>query len=185
MPVPARFQPPPIDPAELQEFCELCNEIEDRVNRLDDYDEMLERWNARAGRTFEPTEFTTYYGSMETEEFVKGALLPRPRFADDLRYEELKAVVEAFGVAGFSDEAESAWFLDWLEVNLPGSNISDLMFWPNVWFGDDSLFLDENRCFRPEAELTVDQILRFAMLKSGRLLPDAPPEAIRRNGAES
>ena len=176
MPIPPRLQLQPVSTAEIRKLSKLCNAIEDGINRGDDVTFLLQKWHRHATRPFEPFEFTTYYGSVSTEEFVKGAILPRPQFVDDVTYEEIKAVLQAVGQVEFTDQADLAYYLEWLETNLPGSNISDLMYWPNQWFQDDSRFLDENGCFKPGNELNDDQVLRYAMLKSGRMVPHSPDD---------
>ncbi|MCA9267954.1 MAG: hypothetical protein KDA41_05760, partial [Planctomycetales bacterium] len=54
-------------------------------------------------------------------------------------------------------------------------NICELIYWPDLWFGDESLFRDENGAFKPESSLSSEQIVGYAMAKSKRYLGDAPP----------
>lgn len=173
MPIPKRFPAPRVSKATVQLLSQLCDEIEDAVNRGEDFSQLLEEWHRHARRTCEPHEFTTYYGSMTKQEFVKNALITPPGAANDATYEECKAIALALMSAEVRNQADQAYYLSWLDSKFPGGRISDLMFWPNEWFGDDSYFL-ENGQFLPDRELSVDQILRYAMLKSGRILPDAP-----------
>jgi len=173
MPIPERFRVPRFTKADVAKLSKLCDEIEDGVNGHEDVSELLAEWHRYARRQFEPREFTTYYGSMEKKEFVKSALLPPAGRIEDLKYDECKAIVSAFAHAEIRNQAEQAYYLELLESNFPDSNMSDLLFWPNHWFGDDSYFMDGPQ-FRPDRNLSVDQILRYAMLKSGRVLPDAP-----------
>jgi hypothetical protein len=56
--------------------------------------------------------------------------------------------------------------------------MSDLIYWPDSWFGNASLFRDANGAFKPESALSNDQILAYAMAKSGRVLPDAPKDVV-------
>jgi hypothetical protein len=166
MPIPARFQLPPISPAEIREFCQLCSAIEDGVHRdHDEVDAMIARWNARACRSYEPVDFTKYYGAMDTEEFVHEALQPAPTYVPDVTYAELREVLEEVSTASIESQAEHSYFLTWLEVNLPDSNVSDLLYWPNEWFGNEGAL---------DVPLDTDQTLRYLMLKSGRILVDAP-----------
>lgn len=165
MPIPERLRPAPPTAEELAAYTELCRRIENR--RYADEDELAEllaRWNRRAGREYDAAEFRTYYGAMEIGEFVTGMLLGVPQLVPDLRYSELRDVLEAV-VAVALPQPEDGYFLNWLEAQLPGSDISDLIYWPNEWFGDESLL---------HVELTPDQILAYAMARSGRRLPGAP-----------
>jgi hypothetical protein len=75
-------------------------------------------------------------------------------------------------------EAEIGYYLGWLEAQFPGANMNGLIYWPDAWFPDASLFRDENGAFKPESELSNDQVLAYAMAKSGRKLPGAPTEVV-------
>jgi hypothetical protein len=173
MPIPERFRAPRVSKTIVEKLSQLCDEIENGVNRGEDVSLLLETWHCHAQRTCEPHEFTTYYGSMTKQEFVKSALIAFPGSTSDATYQECKAIASALMSAEVRHQADQAYYLSWLDSNFPGGRISDLMFWPNEWFGDDSYFL-ENGQFLPDRELSVDQILRYAMLRSGRILPDAP-----------
>jgi hypothetical protein len=173
VPVPHRLRPPPVSPSHIDQLSDLCDTIEDGG---DDVSDLLDEWNRYASRSYEAAEFRTYYGSMSKDEFIAGALMPLPQFDDNLTYDELKAVVEAFQHAEIANQAEQAYFLSWLEKNLSGANVSDLLFWPNEWFREHASYFCEKGQFKPASQLSADQILRYAMLKSGRQLPDAPAD---------
>lgn len=153
--------------AEVHEFCELCNSIEEGVAEKREVGALLEKWNLRANRPYSAREFTDYSAAVDQEVFVRRALAPAARLVGDLTYPELRAVFEAVFNATLS-EAESSYFLDWLEVQLPDSDISDLIFWPDQWFEVTEYF---------EHKFTPDELIRAAMEGSGRILPDAPPVA--------
>lgn len=172
MPIPARLRTPPISAKELQAFCKLCDEIEDGVNAGRDVSALLKQWNRRAGRRHELWEFTSYNAACSKADFVKGALLPKPEFVDDLRYDELRSVLQAVATAEM-DAAELTFYLHWLEANLPGSGISDLIYWPDHWFKDPG------NAELLHAELTPDQILAYAMMRSGRVVSGAPSNVAR------
>lgn len=164
MSIPARLQPPLVSKQEIADYCQLCNAIEDSIHRGDDVTELLEKWHRRTCRKFEPHEFTTYYGSVSTEDFVEEALLPEPPFVDDLAFSELRSVLEELMAASLPTP-QHGYFLGLLSKNLPGSGISDLIYWPNAWFQNEELL---------HADLSADQILAYAVLKSGRDVPGKP-----------
>ena len=110
---------------------------------------------------------------MDKEDFVRGALNPKPSLDKELTHAEALAVLGAIANADLPD-SENYYYLDWLEAQFPGSNISDLIYWPDEWFGDASLFRDANGAFKPEAELNDEQVLAYAMAKSRRKLADSP-----------
>jgi hypothetical protein len=167
MPIPERLRPLPPTAEDMEFFTEVCRRIES--GRYDDDDELaalLDRWNTRAGREYAEAEFRMYSTEMETDDFVRELLMGQPPFVADLTYAELRAVLEGVRSATIP-KPEDWYFVRWLEENFTGGNISDLIYWPNDWFRDDALL---------HLELTHDQILAYAMAKSGRRLPDAPED---------
>jgi hypothetical protein len=160
----ARLRMPLAAPEEVAEMTALCDAIEQAViERSADLPGLLARWNGRARRAYEPREFTMYYGAMSTEDFVRAALAPNATWIDDLKYDEVRSVVAA--LRGALSEAETGYFLEWLDCNLPGADLSDLLFWPNEWFDDPAL---------RDVNLSDDQIVHYAMNRAGRMLPGAP-----------
>ncbi len=110
---------------------------------------------------------------MSKETFVLDALTPEPSFDNIVVYSEARDVLDAVMKAAMP-ESEICYYLGWLESQFPGSHMSDLIHWPDVWFGDASLFRDSAGAFKPGCELSNDQILAYAMAKSGRQLSGAP-----------
>jgi len=164
MPIPSRFRVQ-LTADDIEEYTELCNRIENGLTTGNDVSALIEQWNRRAGRSYDPREFTTYYGAVSTETFVMETLMGEPSLVDDLNYAELREVLEAV-VACDIDEASQAFYLRWLEANLPGSNVADLIFFPAEWFGNEQL----------RVELSPDEILGYALRKSGRHVRDAPSD---------
>jgi hypothetical protein len=160
MPIPERLRPSPPTAEDVAHYTELCRRIENRRHSDDD----LAEWNRRAGRPYEEAEFRSYYGSMGIDEFVTEMLIGEAALVPDLTYSELRDVLESVRSVALS-QPEDSYFLGWLEANLPESGICDLIYWPNEWFGDDSLL---------QVELTPDQILAYAMKQSGRIVPGSP-----------
>lgn len=172
MAVPERWRPTWPSAAEIERFSELCDQIERREKGWED---DLAIWNRRASREYREVEFRTYYGSTDKETFVTEALLPSPTLDPSVTFGELvevvRAVAELADENGELDEAEQGHLLDALDVNLPGASISDLIYWPNHWFGDGSA--------NPNAlELTHAQVVRYALLRSGRVVPGCPTEPV-------
>ena len=167
MPIPDRWRPVLPDPAEIERFSELCDRIE---NQVEGYEQDLATWNARASREYREIEFRKYYGSVDKETFVTEALLRTPAFDPQVTFEELVAVTRAIaeGEGGeLLDEAVQSYLMEVLDVNLLGAGISDLIYWPNHWFGDE----DANP---NDYELDYSQMVRYALLRSGREVPGCP-----------
>jgi hypothetical protein len=173
MAIPERLKLRPVCKQLVDEMLALCDAIERELEAGDTAEVLLQRWHAHARRRCDPYEFRTYWKAVDKETFVLEALNPEPSFDKDLVYSEALAVLDAVSNAALP-ESESAYYLDWLEAQFPGSNMSDLINWPDEWFGDASLFRDANGAFKPESSLSNDQILAYAMAKSGRNLPGAP-----------
>lgn len=170
MAIPERWRPTWPSDAELERFSDLCDQIE---RRDDGWEDDLATWNRRASREHQEVEFRTYYGSTDKVTFVTKALLPSPALDPAVTFGELVEVVRAVSELGDEDgeldEAEQDHLLEALDVNLPGAGVSDLIYWPNHWFGDRSANPNEYA-------LTHEQVVRYALLRSGRVVPGCPTE---------
>jgi len=149
---------------EVRTFCELCDELENAVLSKGAVEPLLARWNQRANRVFAPNEFTQYSGAMGTPDFVLVALAPKPRHVADLTWAEAVAVFDAV-TGGKLEQWEVQFFMVWLELQYPETNVSDLIFWPDSWFGVDAAL---------QFPFTAAQLATAAVLCSGRQLPGAP-----------
>lgn len=175
MAIPERLKLQPVNQKLVDEMSALCDAIERELECGGTAEALLQQWHAHAGRRCEPHEFQAYWKAVSQETFVRDALSPEPSFDQELLYSEAIAVLGAVSTAALP-EAESVYYLRWLEAQLPGAKVSDLIYWPDEWFGNAALFRDAGGAFKPEAELSHDQILAYAMAKSGRKLPGAPTD---------
>ena len=151
----------------------LCDRIADELELGGNPTGLLDKWHKHAGRQYARDEFTTYWKSTSKEEFIHGALNKSPEYCHDLTYHEVDAILLAVMTAEVP-ENQTHYFLDWLEEQFPNANMSDLIYWPDEWFGNSSLFRDENGAFKSNAELDSHQIICYAMKKSGRYLDGRP-----------
>ena len=173
MAIPERLKLQPVSKQRLDEMSALCDAIERELESGETARVLLEKWHSHARCLCDPHDFRTYWKAVSKETFLLNALNPEPSFDKDVVYSGVcSAVLEAVAFATVP-ESESGYYLGWLEAQFPGSNMSDLIYWPDEWFGDASLFRDANGAFKPESELSNDQILSYAMAKSGRKLPGA------------
>lgn len=164
-----RLRPAKVDAGDLARFVALAAEIESCAAAHDDeakLQTLLDEWNERAYRPYAPGEFTSYQGATSTEQFARAALATPVGYVDDLSFEEACGAMAAVAQAKLSD-AETGAVLDALELNFPGANVSDLVFWPNAWFGDESLL---------DVELTPEQLVGYASARSGRSLAGEPSD---------
>jgi hypothetical protein len=170
MPIPERLRLQPVSKKLFDEMLALCDAIERELEGGDTAEALLQRWHSHARRRCDPYEFRTYWKAVSKETFVRDALNAEPSFDNDVLYTEVLAVLEAVATAAVP-ESEISYYLGWLEAQFPDSNMNDLIYWPDEWFGDASLFRDGTGAFKPESELSNDQILAYAIAKSGRTLP--------------
>jgi len=153
----------------------LCDQIGRELESGGDAIELRREWHQHARRECDPYEFANYWKSTSKEQFVLEALNPPPTFVDNVEYADVNSILELL-MNAVIDESESAYYLHWLDVQFPNSNMSDLIYWPDEWFGDSTLFRDQSGAFKPESELTSHQILGYAMEASGRQLADRPTD---------
>ena len=173
MPIPERLRLAPVSPDVAEEMSALCSAIERELESGGTADELLERWHRHSRRLVKPFEFRTYWKAVDKATFVREALNPPPAFDAAAVYSEALDVLAAL-LEVEVEESEEGYYLGWLEEQFPGSNLSDLIYWPDQWFEDASLFRDPNGAFKSEVSLSNDQLLAYAMAASGRRLPGAP-----------
>lgn len=175
MAIPERLKLQPVSKHLLHEMLTLCDAIERELESGETAERLLQRWHSHARRRCDAYEFQTYWKAFSKETFVLDALNPEPSFDKDVVYSEAFAVLDAVTNAAVP-ESEINYYLGWLEAQFPECNMSDLVYWPDEWFGNALLFRDANGAFKPESALSNDQILGYAMAKSGRKLPGAPKD---------
>ena len=173
MPIPERLRLQPVSLGLIREMSDVCALIERELESGGTAEELLERWHRHSRRRVEPHEFCNYWKAVDKETFVREALNPPPACDGAAVYSEALAVLDAL-LEGDVQASEEGYYLGWLEEQFPGSNMSDLIHWPDQWFGDASLFRHPSGAFKPEASLTNDQVLGYAMAASGRRLPGTP-----------
>ena len=173
MPIPVRLHVEPASDVLVRQMIEFCNEIENALESGNDATVPLSKWNRYANRECDLREFQTYWKSTDQESFVREVLNPKPALVSDLQYAEAHAVLNSLMSSELS-EPNHSFYLEWLEVQFPNSEICDLIYWPDAWFKNPALFREPNGAFKPQTELSPDQILAYAMLRSSRRLTDAP-----------
>jgi hypothetical protein len=164
--LPARLRLPKFSRDEIEHFHELCDEIADRSTSDERLKVLLDEWNASACRVYAREEFPRISDAIQKKDFVRQALVLKPRWIEDLRYKEacdgVRAVISALPTA-----AQLTHIIAMLDCNLPNSNVSDLIYWPNEWFDDEKML---------QVELSAEQVVGYAMARSGRRLEGAPSE---------
>lgn len=177
MSIPDRLKIRPADEIVVARMLELLTAIEQELEAGNDAEFLLQQWYQHANREYSLDYFRNFWKSTSEESFVLAALNPPSIYDEELLFSEACAVIDAFTSAELP-EHEIYYYLEWLEIQFPESNISDLIFWPDEWFGDASLFRDPGGAFRPESELTSEQMVGYAMARCGRSLPGTPDDLV-------
>ena len=147
MPIPGRLKLQPVSKQLLGEMLTLCDSIERELASGKTAELLLNRWHSHARRLCDAYEFRTYSEAVSRETFVLGAFNPQPDFDNDLVYSKALSVLDAVATAAVP-EHEVSYYLSWLKAQFPESNMNDLIYWPDEWFGDASLFRDANGAFQ-------------------------------------
>lgn len=78
-----------------------------------------------------------------------------------LTYEELVAIIDAVLETEMSDD-DVSFYLQTVELTLPGADVEELLFWPDQWFRDESM---------SEVDLNEFQIANYLLAWTRRMLP--------------
>lgn len=169
MAMPDRLRPIPATPKIRALMKDLLKQILDRIwdnqeRENADIGALIQQWNGYASRAFEFHEFRDMHSHTSEANFLRTAF-HQEKYVDDLSFEEACALAD-FICQCAGTESDTDYALGLLETNFPEANASDLIFWPNEWFGDEGML---------HIELSSAQIVGYLMLASSRQLPDAPP----------
>lgn len=177
MVVPARFRVTKPTKKLVLEMIDLCNSIERASGGSLEQYELIAKWNQRTNRRYERHEFENYWRSIDQKVFVKEALCPSAKYVADLTYPEARAILEAIRNATLPEQLIS-YYLDFLDRQFPNCRVSDLIYWPDCWFDDPSMFRGVDGAFQSESNFTSAQILNYLMKKSLRQLPEAAVDVL-------
>ncbi len=153
-----------VDPAMLRELGEIASEL-DGAREDERSQSLLERFRTLSGLSIPLREFQGIYGGMEHQEWVQeriatSRLSSSLTLSDEDALELIRRQLNAEG-----SEAEMGLALAAL-ARAVHPKISDLIFWPDVWFGaayDESI----------HREMTPEQILREAKIPKRPLPPSS------------
>lgn len=168
MPLPDRLKP--VHPtATLRSLMkDLVRKIVEKIDECKEEEdpeiiELITQWNSHSTRAFEFHEFRDFYSYTDEKSFIKTAF-HKPAYVPDLSLTEVLALIDyVCGAEG--DDADQNYALNLLEENFPNANVSDLIYWPNEWFQDETML---------HVELSSEEIAAYLMKRSGRSWADAP-----------
>ena len=144
------LMPPAFDEALVARLAKLA----DRLDGCRHCDAELAEFNRLAGTSMGMEEFQGVYSAVDPDVFVRDVLArPYVRSFADITRAELVEITRRVMAGQGSENAVSFWLL-MLAANLPDPNVSDLIYWPDVYFEDG-----ERR------ELTPEQVVDVASAK--------------------
>jgi hypothetical protein len=111
----------------LVELSALANDIEGELNCKRDASALLERYERLCGRRVPPDEFVGYYGSMSTEHFARGTLVPDPVSDATLTDGDLQELIRRIVCTDYPDDNHYGYWLRILEVNIPHPDMTGVL----------------------------------------------------------
>lgn len=154
----SQLMPPQLDEARIALLAKLASAIDGAQPGT--WEDALDEFNCIAGTSLEWLEFQGVYGGMAHETWVRQVLSePYAVKIPDIAYDELLEIFTRVCTSGHK-EHETYFWIKLLEANLADPRISDLLYWPGEYFGDD----DNMREMTPKEKLD-------AALKNQRKFP--------------
>ncbi len=167
MGLPERMRPVKVSSKKIKELAKKAERIlatidsgvseEDAVLK-----EMIDDWNSQVACPYDFSDFRDFSSWTDAKEFTRIAF-NLEKFYEDFTWDELIQTINCVSDPK-SKESEQHFALSLLEKNFH-SNPSDLIFWPDDWFQDPDML---------DVELSTEEIAGYLMVRSGRLLADAP-----------
>jgi hypothetical protein len=150
------LMPPILDDAKVARLAARAAHIDGA--RPSQWEDDLAAFNREAGTHLVFADFQGIYGGTDHEIWVRTLLAePAQKRVADISHEELLELIRRVATTDGKEHEVSFW-MGLLEAKLPDSRISDLIFWPGEYFGDD----DNTR------QLSAEQILELALAAGQR-----------------
>lgn len=145
---------PLLDEALVARLCWLAENLDGRRNDAQSA-LWLNEFNGKANTQLDWFDFQEIYGGMNHSEWVKMVLsAPHQKLVPDVSRDELIEIVRRISV-GEGAESDTHFYVGLLQANLPGVQISDLIFYPELFFNDKSY---------AHREMTPEEIVDAALL---------------------
>lgn len=165
MTLPKRLKPIKVSRTIMKKKLELLEQITIKIdNGANENDKelntMMSNWNEGVANSCEYSDFRDYNSWISAKEFTRIAF-NYCKYIEDLTYGELISIID-FICNAKGKESDQSYALNLLEENFD-ANPSDLIYWPNEWFNNESI-----------DDLSSEEIAAYLMEKSNRKLSDAP-----------
>jgi len=160
---------PPIDEIRLADVVAIVKIVYRRHERGLSYESELAQLNELTGKQLGYRDICGAFGSVNEETYAHDVLSDTIAYPNDLSQAELLTLLELVMNAEGEDWQYQYW-LDLVELNTGCANLSDLIFYPEEYFGPDA----------PDHDLSAEEILAEATSNHPRRLKPVlrtPPPA--------
>jgi hypothetical protein len=128
---------PPVDEALLREIIDLANSAYRKFEAGQDVSHIVDRLAQITNTTAKDLSYQLKmaFGSVSPETFARSILTNWDALPSDLSNSEMLELVERFYHPRKGQEFLNTYWLKCLKLNTGNNRISDLIFWPDRYFG--------------------------------------------------
>jgi hypothetical protein len=149
--------PPKLDSNKVLKLTELAEKLDGCNSVSEDCESLRLEFNVLANSDLQIEDFH-FSGGTDAITFVKKVLTPKPQKTEDISYDEMLELITRICNAD-GTEYEIEYWLEFLEVQIENNRLSDLIYYPNHYFGDN---LDRN-------EMSAKEILDEALKTKNKI----------------
>jgi hypothetical protein len=150
------------DQAKLRELLPIAERVFALHEAGANYDKELRAISRLLARVVDRIDVMAGFGSGDSEHFARRLMTDWSSVPRELSEAEMLELVEALCSASGAPSAQEYW-IRCLEANTGDDRISDLIFWPNEYFGSGTV----------ATNLSPSAILSIALRRSASLPSDA------------
>ena len=142
----------PVEPKLLEQATLLTEKIYACHEAGQSYDHHLKSLAQLVGFEVTTYQVCSHFGSVEPRSFAHDLLVSSIVIPDDLSRQEMLELLQLI-LAPKRNELRTSFWLSCLRINTGNARISDIIFWPGVYFKDGN----------NSRELGAEEILKVAM----------------------
>ena len=131
-----KLEPPDLDPEQVALLASLAERLDGVPKAASE--EWVGEFNRLSDLELAWPDFQGVYGGEDHETFVRRNLLLAQARPQDLDRTDLVSLFSRI-LADVTDDAFVAWAIATIERSYGLDGVSDLIFWPDQWFGDGDL----------------------------------------------
>lgn len=159
------LMPPEFDENKVRKLSALAERLDGCRDDFDNCEEFRREFNYLAGADLQKEDFH-FSGWTDAETFVRRVLTPRPQKISDISYDEMLEIITR--ICHFEGtEHEIDYWIDFLAIQLSNPHLSDLIYYPQQYFGDATA----------KSDMSPKEILDAAITNKPRVII-APPSKI-------